>query len=93
MARNPAVQARAQAELDAVVGPTRLPEHADRDALPYVTAVMLEVMRWRPVVPTGLCPLIPRRFHVGSPTRVQRSRTRRSPTRRCAGSTSPPARW
>jgi cytochrome P450 len=92
MAQNPAVQARAQAELDAVVGPTRLPEHADRDALSYVTAVMLEVMRWRPVVPTGPCPLVPGRFHVGSPTRVQRSRTRRSPTRHSAGSTSPPAR-
>ncbi|KAI0824885.1 cytochrome P450 [Trametes gibbosa] len=52
----PAVQARAQKELDAVVGPswTRLPTFADRARLPYINSVILEVLRWNPAVPLGL---------------------------------------
>lgn len=49
----PEVQRKAQAEVDAVVGCDRLPRIADRDALPYVGAVLKEVLRWRPVVPLG----------------------------------------
>nr|BED42941.1 cytochrome P450 monooxygenase [Trametes versicolor] len=47
----PEVQRKAQAEVDAVIGGDRLPRIADRDALPYVGAVLKEVLRWRPVVP------------------------------------------
>ncbi|KIK58663.1 hypothetical protein GYMLUDRAFT_170790 [Collybiopsis luxurians FD-317 M1] len=36
----PHVQREAQAELDRVVGRERLPEHADRELLPYVTAII-----------------------------------------------------
>lgn len=54
MAMHPDVQAKAQAELDAVVGPNRLPEHSDRDALPYVNAVAKEALRWQNVVPLGV---------------------------------------
>ena len=52
----PDVQARAQAELDAVVGTswTRLPTFADRTRLPYINAIVLEVLRWNPAVPLGL---------------------------------------
>ena len=46
----PEVQSRAQAELDAVVGRARLPTFADAPRLPYVRAVIREVLRWRPVV-------------------------------------------
>ncbi|KAL1674424.1 cytochrome P450 [Schizophyllum commune] len=53
MANNPEVQARAQAELDAVVGTDRLPTMADRSSLPYVNALALEVLRSHAVVPTG----------------------------------------
>ncbi len=49
----PEVQAKAQAELDAVVGPTRLPNFDDRPQLPYIEAILLETLRWNPVVPMG----------------------------------------
>jgi len=42
-------QARVQAELDDVVGRTRLPTFADQEMLPQVTAFLLESLRWRPV--------------------------------------------
>jgi cytochrome P450 len=51
---HPDVLARAQAELDAVVGPDRLPGFADRAALPYVDAVLAETLRHAPPVPLGL---------------------------------------
>ena len=55
MVENPHVWKRAQAEIDAVVGPDRLPEFDDRQSLPYVGAVIREVMRWIPVFPLGAC--------------------------------------
>ncbi len=51
MAHYPEVQAKAQAELDAVVGPHRLPEFNDRDELVYVNAVIKETLRWMTVFP------------------------------------------
>lgn len=50
----PEVQARAQAELDAVVGPHRLPTLDDRAELPYVNAVIDEVLRYGDIVPQGV---------------------------------------
>jgi cytochrome P450 len=50
----PQVQRRAQAELDAVVGRSRLPTFSDAPRLPYVRAIIEEVHRWRPSVPFGL---------------------------------------
>lgn len=54
---NPEIQARAQAELDSVLGNTwqRLPTFADRERLPYVNAIVLELLRWNPAVPLGRC--------------------------------------
>ena len=50
----PEVQARAQAEVDAVIGHgIRLPDFDDRPQMPYINAVVLEVLRWNPVVPLG----------------------------------------
>nr|BAL05143.1 cytochrome P450 [Phanerodontia chrysosporium] len=51
MALHPEVQAKAQAEIDKVVGNERLPRFEDKESLPYVSAVMQEVFRWHPVVP------------------------------------------
>ncbi|KII85530.1 hypothetical protein PLICRDRAFT_178586 [Plicaturopsis crispa FD-325 SS-3] len=51
MASHPAVQRKAQAELDAVVGTGRLPDFSDRSALPYISALLKEIMRWQPVTP------------------------------------------
>jgi cytochrome P450 len=47
----PETQARAQAELDAVVGRARLPTFADYPHLPYIRAMVKELLRWRPIVP------------------------------------------
>jgi cytochrome P450 len=49
----PEVQRRAQAEIDAVVGRDRLPTFADAPRLPYVRAIIKEVLRWRPSIPLG----------------------------------------
>ncbi len=56
MMLRPDVQARAQRELDTILGPswTRLPTFADRARLPYIQAIGLEVLRWNPAVPLGL---------------------------------------
>ncbi|KAI0672490.1 CyP450 monooxygenase [Trametes maxima] len=54
MACYPEVQLKARAELEAVVGPNRLPSFADRNALPYITAVAKECLRWQSVVPLGI---------------------------------------
>lgn len=53
MTLHPEVQKRAQEELDLVVGPDRLPSLEDRPNLPYVEAVVKEVLRWNPVGPLG----------------------------------------
>ncbi|KAK0193931.1 cytochrome P450 [Armillaria mellea] len=50
----PEVQAKAQAELDAIIGPTRLPNFEDRPQLPYIDAILLEALRWNPVVPLSI---------------------------------------
>lgn len=50
----PEAQRKAQAELDAVVGPDRLPDFADQKSLPYVSALMKEVLRWHVVAPIGV---------------------------------------
>ena len=50
----PEVQRKAQAEIDAVIGHDRLPTIADRERLPYLNALLLEVLRWMPVAPMGM---------------------------------------
>ncbi len=46
-------QKQAQAELDRIVGQDRLPEMADLDSLPYIQALILEVLRWKPIIGLG----------------------------------------
>ena len=53
MALYPEVQKKAQAEIDAVVGPNRLPDFHDRPSLPYINAVVKESSRWNLVGPLG----------------------------------------
>lgn len=50
----PDVQSKARREIDTVTGPGRLPDFSDRGSLPYVDAVVREVLRWNPVAPLGL---------------------------------------
>ena len=54
MALYPEVQKKAQAEIDTVVGPNRLPDFHDRPSLPYINAVIKELSRWNLVGPLGL---------------------------------------
>ncbi|KAF5349115.1 hypothetical protein D9756_009456 [Leucocoprinus leucothites] len=54
MTLNPEVQAKAQAEIDRVLENGRLPEFSDQDSLPYVTALMKEVLRWQPTNPQAV---------------------------------------
>ena len=53
MALYPEIQRKAQVQLDSFVGADRLPEFEDIDSLPYITAIVKELLRWRPVVPLG----------------------------------------
>jgi cytochrome P450 len=50
----PQVQAKAQAEIDTVVGLTRLPTFEDRPSLPYIEAILREMLRWMPTLPLGM---------------------------------------
>ena len=49
----PDVLRKAQKEVDAVIGRDRPPSFDDVDTLPYVDALIREVLRWRPVAPSG----------------------------------------
>jgi cytochrome P450 len=49
----PDVMRKAQHEIDVVVGSGRLPMFANTPNLPYVQAIVMEVLRWRPVGPLG----------------------------------------
>ena len=55
MVLNQDAQERAQAEIDAVIGTDRLPTYEDRPKLPYVEALVWEVLRWHVVGPLGSC--------------------------------------
>ncbi|GJD03177.1 cytochrome P450 [Colletotrichum higginsianum] len=50
----PEVQQKAQEEIDRVVGQDRLPNAHDRERLPYIDAIVKELMRWNPIGPMGL---------------------------------------
>lgn len=52
----PDVMKKAQAELDAAVGPNRMPEYDDAESLPYVRAIINETLRWRPIAILGGTP-------------------------------------
>jgi cytochrome P450 len=41
----PEIQAKAQAEIDSVIGSDRLPVIQDREEMPYVQAIIKEVLR------------------------------------------------
>ena len=50
---HPEVVALAQQELDEVLGGERLPDFSDKPQLPYVSALLKEVLRWGFTNPLG----------------------------------------
>jgi len=50
----PEIQRTAQQEIDGITDRKRLPDFADRESLPYLNALFLELLRWSSVVPLGL---------------------------------------
>lgn len=58
MVLNPMAQKKAQAEIDAVCEMHRLPTFGDKSSLPYVEALLWEVLRWSAIAPLGF----PHRF-------------------------------
>jgi len=51
MTIHPEVQVKLQAELDNVIGRSRLPDFSDKENLPYANAVYKELIRWHPIAP------------------------------------------
>ncbi|SCO50103.1 related to O-methylsterigmatocystin oxidoreductase [Fusarium fujikuroi] len=53
MLLNPNVQKKAQEEIDRIIGDSRLPSFSDKPGLPYITAIVQEVLRWHTLAPMG----------------------------------------
>lgn len=51
MVRHPEVFAKAQAEVDSVVGRSRLPDFGDRPSMPYIEAMLSECLRYATPAP------------------------------------------
>ncbi|KAJ6533290.1 cytochrome P450 [Mycena vulgaris] len=56
---NPEAQRKAQEEIDSVVQAGHLPDFDDEASMPYVSAVVKEVLRWRPVAPIAIPHFLP----------------------------------
>ncbi|KAF2634830.1 cytochrome P450 [Massarina eburnea CBS 473.64] len=50
----PDVQKKAQEELDRVIGSERLANSTDKNNLPYIEATVMEVHRWKPILPLSI---------------------------------------
>ena len=54
MAINPHIARKAQEELDRVIGGDRLPDLSDMEDLPYISALIKELLRWGCPTPIGI---------------------------------------
>ncbi|KIK64992.1 hypothetical protein GYMLUDRAFT_220252 [Collybiopsis luxurians FD-317 M1] len=75
LVRNRDILKKGQAAVDAVVGRGRLPDFGDEGKIPYVDALVMEGLRWRPIVPLALphhlvCADIYRGYHIPANTIV-----------------------
>ncbi|KAG2065417.1 cytochrome P450 [Suillus decipiens] len=50
----PDIQTQARAEIDQAVGYDKMPCLNDRASLPYLDAILLEVLRWHAIIPLGI---------------------------------------
>ena len=80
MALYPEVQAKARQEMDSVLGLGKLPTFDDFGTLPYIDAIVKELLRWYPIVPlrTYAPP-----SHVASVTLMSTSDSAQAEHRRC----------
>jgi cytochrome P450 len=53
MMLHPEIQRKGQEEISRVCDSSQLPSYDDADSLPYVTAIVLEVLRWTVAAPVG----------------------------------------
>ncbi|KAF9465137.1 cytochrome P450 [Collybia nuda] len=53
MTRRPEIQRKAQEELDSVLHGERLPVFSDQESMPYITALVKEILRFFPITPLG----------------------------------------
>ncbi|THU90783.1 cytochrome P450 [Dendrothele bispora CBS 962.96] len=49
--QNPEILKKGQKAVDDAIGTDRLPDFGDQKSIPYVDALMKEVLRWRPITP------------------------------------------
>ncbi|TFK38145.1 cytochrome P450 [Crucibulum laeve] len=54
MLQNPEIQAKGQASVDVATAGDRLPDFNDVGSMPYVDAILKEVLRWKPVTPMAI---------------------------------------
>ena len=54
MVSYPEIQKRAQRDIERVTGGQRLPDYGDQRSLPYIQAIIREVLRWKPITPLGI---------------------------------------
>ncbi|KAF9072507.1 cytochrome P450 [Rhodocollybia butyracea] len=50
----PEAQKRAQKEIDSIVSPGEFPRFSDQERLPFVSAIIKEMIRWKNVTPLGI---------------------------------------
>ncbi|KIK58072.1 hypothetical protein GYMLUDRAFT_75124 [Collybiopsis luxurians FD-317 M1] len=50
----PEIQKKGQIAVDEVVGSDRLPDFTDEGKIPYVDALVMEILRWKPVAPMAV---------------------------------------
>lgn len=53
MTLHPEVLKKAHDEIDTVIGNDALPTFADRERLPYINAMVKEIIRWNTIGPMG----------------------------------------
>lgn len=54
MVRYPEIQRKAQKELDTILGKDHLPDFTDEASLPYCSALVKELWRWKVVSPLSI---------------------------------------
>ena len=53
----PDIQTKAREEIHSKIGTERLPILEDKPSLPYIEAMVKEVLRWNSIAPLGKCEL------------------------------------